>query len=122
MDEVCPACARSLTWDVINLVHRHAKHSDNKVTYLLLVGSSVDAGFERLDLGGDVLEALLVGKPGGLMFLRFGRPVLRLLCWFEGRIFPDSGVGVGVDLLDVGGSNVISEVGRKLLLEPERTC
>ena len=62
-----------------------------------------------------------MGEPGGLMFLSLGRPVLCLLCWLEGGIFTYGGVGVSVDLLDVGRSNVISEVGRELPLEPERT-
>lgn len=56
------------------------------------------------------------------MLLRLGCPVLCLLCRLEGRIFPDCGVGIGIDLLDVGGSDVIGEVGRELPLEPECTC
>lgn len=51
------------------------------------------------------------------MFLRLGRPVLRFVCWLERGVFPDGGIGVGIDLLDVGRSDVICEVGRKLLLE-----
>jgi len=83
------------------------------VTYLLVVvvSSSVGPGFERLDLGGNVFLTLLVGEPAGLVFLSLGRPVLRLLCWLEGGVFPDGSIGVRVDLLYVGRSDVISEVG-----------
>lgn len=96
-----------------------------QTTYLLVVvvvvSSSGGAGFERLDLGGDVLETLVVGKPGGFVLLRLGRPVLCLFCWLEGGIFPDSSICVRVDLLDVGRSDVVGEVCRELLLESECT-
>lgn len=94
------------------------------MTYLLVIifCSSVGAGFKRLDFDGNVLLPLLVGEPDAPVLLRFGCPVLCLLCWLEGRIFSDGGVGIGVDLLDVSGSDIIGEVGRELPLEPERTC
>ena len=107
------AYTRCLARDVISLVLRHTKQSDSKATYLLvvIVGSGVGSGFERFDLGGDILETLVAGEPGGLVFLCFGHPVLCLLCRLECRVFPDGGISVSVDLLDVGRSDVISEVG-----------
>ena len=92
--------------------------------YLLVVifSSSVGTGFERLNLGSNVLLPLLAGKPGGLVLLTFSCPVLCLLCWLEGGILSDGSVGIRVDLLDVCRSDIICEVGRELLLEPECTC
>ena len=83
----------------------------DKYLLVVIVSSSVGAGFESLDLGGNVLFALFIGEPDGLVFLRLGRPVLCLVCWLEYGILPDGSVGVSVDLLDVGRSNVVGEVG-----------
>lgn len=87
--------------------------------YLLVFICGLGASLEGLDLGSNVLETLLAGESWSLMFLGLGRPVLRLVCWFECGIFADSSVSALVDLLDVGRSDIISEVRRKLLLEPK---
>lgn len=109
----------------ISLAHRDAKQLEYNRSYLLVVlviASGVGASLEGLDLGSNVLHTLLACEPRSLVFLGLRRPVLILLCWLESGVLPDGCIGVFVDILDVSGPDVISEVGRELLLEPEYVC
>ena len=118
-------CARKLSRMKCNRDRRHTKQLDSNAIYLLVVliiAGSLGAGLEGLDLGSNVLQTLLVCEFWTLVFLGLGCPILRFLCRLEDRVFSDSSVGVSVDLLDVSRSNVIGEVGRELLLEPEYAC
>lgn len=100
--------------------HRSALH-------LLLVGSldrlllsTVGSGLvPELDLGIDLLLSLVVGESGNGVLLGDSLPVLRLLGGLEGGVLSDGGVSIGVDLLDVLGSDTVGEVGGELLLESE---
>lgn len=73
------------------------------------------------NLGLDTLLLLLLGELESLVLERLGLPLGDvLLGGLEGRVFTDSLVGVGVDLLNVIRSNTVSKVGRELLLESAR--
>lgn len=73
------------------------------------------------NLGLDTLLLLLLGELEGLVLERLRLPFGDvLLGGLEGRVFTDSLVGVGVDLLNVVRSNTVSKVGRELLLESVR--
>lgn len=73
------------------------------------------------NLGLDTLLLLLLGELESLVLERLGLPFGDvLLGGLEGRVFTDSLVGVGVDLLNVVRSNTVSKVGRELLLESVR--
>lgn len=118
-------CARKLSLMKCNRNRRHTKQLDSNATYLLVIlviASSLVASLEGLDLGSNVLQTLLVCEFWRLMFLGLGCPILCFLCRLEDGVFSDCGVGVSVDVLDVSRSNVIGEISRELLLEPECAC
>lgn len=73
------------------------------------------------NLGLDTLLLLLLGELESLVLERLGLPLSDvLLGGLEGRVFTNSLIGVGVDLLNVIRSNTVSKVGRELLLESAR--
>ena len=84
---------------------------------LLCLLCSTGTRLEGLDLGLDTSLALCQSETLGLVLEALCLPVLGLLCGLEDRVFPDRGVRVGVDLLDVLRANLIGEVGCELLLE-----
>lgn len=93
------------------------------VLVLLLVVSSIDlAGLVGGDLVLDPLPSLL---PVELVLLPRRRLLGPLggvfLGWLELWVLSDGGVGARVHLLDVLGTNVVSEVGGELLLESEKS-
>ena len=71
------------------------------VFLVLLLGSSVLASLEGLDLGLDAGLALLAGECWSLVLLRLGLPVSILLSSLERGILPNGSVCVRVDLLNV---------------------
>lgn len=88
-------------------------------TYLFVVVllSSSTTGLELLDLDGDVGLALGVGELLGGVLKSLSFPVGGLFCGLECGVFTNGGVGVGVDFLNIIGTNTICEVGGELLLE-----
>lgn len=71
------------------------------VVFLVVLVHGTASGLELLDLLGNACLSLLEGEFGDLEFERLGFPVLRLLRGLEGGVLTDSGVGTGVDLLNV---------------------
>ena len=76
-------------------------------------------GLEGLDLRLDARLALCERALGSHVLFALRCPVGSLLGGLEGRIFTDSRVSIGVDLLDIFRSNAVREVGRELLLEAD---
>lgn len=62
------------------------------------------------DLLRNTLLALSVSETSLLVLERFGLPVRGLFCGLEDGIFSDSSVCVGIDLLDIFGTDSIGEV------------
>src|SRR6266404_9154792 len=58
-------------------------------------------GLERLDLILYVGLALFQSKAGRRIYLAFGPPVLRLVCWFESGVLPNGCVSIGINFFDV---------------------
>ena len=56
----------------------------------------------------------------GLVLERLGFPVLLLVGRLEGRVLTNGSVGIGVDLLDIIGTNAIREISGELLLEARK--
>jgi hypothetical protein len=86
---------------------------------ILLVLVHLGSSLECLDFLFNVSLPLLASESWSSVFFGLGLPVFRLLCWFERRVFADSGVCIRVDLLNVFRANTVRKVGGELLLESE---
>lgn len=85
--------------------------------FLLFLLSSLNASLESSNLLLDLGPALLESQSVCLILQTLGLPVLCLLSGLEGGVFPDSSVRIGVNLLNILGTNAIRKVCRELLLE-----
>lgn len=99
--------------------HANASHDPTEATGRLF-------RILRVELAGLVSRNLLLHPFGPLSVAELSGPVLGrlglplcgiLLGRLERRVLSDRGVGVGVDFLNVVGSDAVFEVGRELLLE-----
>lgn len=98
------------------------KHQTSTLLVVVVVVHSISTSLELLDFGGDVGLALFVGESLVAVPHTDRLPVFRLVSRLEYGVFPDSCVGVGVNLLDILGADAVSEVGRKLLFESVDDC
>ena len=73
-----------------------------------LVVAATAASLELLDLGSNFLAALSKRESLNFVLEALSFPVFRLLCWLEGRILADGGMGTTIDILDIIRSNAIS--------------
>ena len=70
--------------------------------------SSIPTSLEGSNLLLNILLALLIGESVNLILEPFCLPVLILVGGLELRVFTDGSVRVGVDFLNVLGTNAIS--------------
>lgn len=99
------------------IANKLSTNEDGLLIVLVILRHCTSASLELFDLDSNVGLALGMRKSRCGKLERLCLPVLGFLCGLECGIFPDSGVCIGEDLLEVLRTNAIRKVSRELLFK-----